>query len=116
MSAEQLHSCFLVNVYIFCLAVSLNIPVLKQHSIHKFKKRLEDSCKWSYYKFTEVVATILSETTDNDDGLRSTILELLIRHASEVLGQHDPDESPYHEGREKWMKVLSEHPGFVLDL
>ena len=98
------------------MAESLKIPGLKQLAVCKFKQRLNEQGQWPYYKFTEIVATILNRTTDQDDSLRPIVLELLNQHASEVLGQHDLLESPYHEGREEWMNILSQHPGFVLDL
>lgn len=115
-SAAQLHSCLLVNVHIYTVADSLNIPDLKQLAIDKFKMRLIEQGQWPYYNFTEVVATILNRTTNEDDGLRPIILGLLMQHASDVLGHHDLNGSTYHEGSEEWIKILSEHTDFVLDL
>ena len=72
--------------------------------------------EWPYYKFTKVVATVLSKTPKNDSGLRAIVEKLLIKHVSELLNDNCRafDGNDYHEERAEWFKVLSQDVYFVL--
>lgn len=113
-TAAQLHNCLLINSYIYSLAESLEIPKLKYLAVQKFISRLGDSGNWPYYQFSKIVAAVLKITTKDDRSLRVIVQDVLIEHASEILGREGQDCVGYHEGREDWLAVLRKDADFVL--